>query len=131
MPKCPFCDFLNPVEAVACRECHAELKQPSPQTSPDDHDQTSTPPDPAQVDNAFTPDEPADPFEAELCELLAAGNQIEAIRRYRTQKGGGLKEAKDAVEVLARQRGLPITQAGCGTASLLLMMTCGGLWYLL
>lgn len=34
---------------------------------------------------------------------IAAGNPIEAIRLYRAATGLGLKEAKDAVDVLARE----------------------------
>jgi hypothetical protein len=42
---------------------------------------------------------------AVLQELLA-GRKIQAIKEYRKATGAGLKEAKDAVELLARQRGL-------------------------
>ncbi|MEV4280023.1 ribosomal protein L7/L12 [Actinoplanes xinjiangensis] len=42
---------------------------------------------------------------AVLQELLA-GRKIQAIKEYRDATGVGLKEAKDAVEFLARQRGL-------------------------
>jgi len=42
---------------------------------------------------------------AVLQELLA-GRKIQAIKVYREATGVGLKEAKDAVELLARQRGL-------------------------
>lgn len=37
-----------------------------------------------------------------LVRLMESGNRIEAIRRYRSRHGGGLKEAKEAVERLAR-----------------------------
>ena len=37
-----------------------------------------------------------------LVRLVEAGSKIEAIRRYRARQGGGLKEAKEAVESLAR-----------------------------
>jgi len=37
---------------------------------------------------------------------LEQGRKIQAIKLYRQQTGVGLKEAKDAVEELARQRGL-------------------------
>jgi ribosomal protein L7/L12 len=37
---------------------------------------------------------------------LDAGNKIQAIKAYREATGAGLKEAKDAVEEMARQRGL-------------------------
>ncbi|WP_212846795.1 ribosomal protein L7/L12 [Actinoplanes ianthinogenes] len=40
-----------------------------------------------------------------LQELLA-GRKIQAIKEYRKATGAGLKEAKDAVELLARQRNL-------------------------
>lgn len=41
-------------------------------------------------------------------EALAAGNKIEAIKLYREATRVGLKEAKDAVEAVERQRlGLP------------------------
>ncbi len=41
-----------------------------------------------------------DSFEEELRELLAAGNKMQAIKRYREETGSGLKEAKEAVEAL-------------------------------
>jgi LSD1 subclass zinc finger protein len=44
---------------------------------------------------------------AEIARLLNAGNKIEAIKVYRAAFGGGLKEAKDAVERM--ERGEPIT----------------------
>lgn len=37
---------------------------------------------------------------------LDTGNKIQAIKAYRDATGAGLKEAKDAVEEMARQRGL-------------------------
>jgi ribosomal protein L7/L12 len=43
----------------------------------------------------------ADP---EVQRHLAQGQLIAAIKRYRTLTGAGLKEAKDAVEALQRQR---------------------------
>jgi len=39
---------------------------------------------------------------ADVLEALAAGNTIEAIKRWREHTGAGLKEAKDAVEAIAR-----------------------------
>jgi ribosomal protein L7/L12 len=42
---------------------------------------------------------------AALQELLA-GRKIQAIKEYREATGVSLKEAKDAVELLARQHGL-------------------------
>ena len=41
-----------------------------------------------------------DAFEDEIRELLASGNKIAAIKRYREEAGVGLAEAKAAVESL-------------------------------
>lgn len=41
-----------------------------------------------------------DAFEDEIRELLASGNKIAAIKRYREETGVGLAEAKAAVESL-------------------------------
>jgi hypothetical protein len=52
-----------------------------------------------------------------VSEALAAGNKIEAIKLYREAARVGLKEAKDAVEAIERQRlGLPSNaplKSGC------------------
>jgi ribosomal protein L7/L12 len=54
---------------------------------------------------------PASPgIPAGVQEALAAGNKIEAIKRFREQTGVGLKEAKDAVERL-EQVGRQVTAA--------------------
>jgi ribosomal protein L7/L12 len=43
---------------------------------------------------------------SEIVSLLARGQKIEAIKRYREYTGSGLKEARDAVESIERgQRG--------------------------
>ncbi|GAA1803315.1 hypothetical protein HC028_04860 [Planosporangium flavigriseum] len=42
----------------------------------------------------------------EVVRELEAGRKIQAIKAYRDATGAGLKEAKDAVEALARSRGL-------------------------
>jgi kynurenine formamidase/ribosomal protein L7/L12 len=65
--------------------------------------------------------EPVDSsMEAEIVRLLEAGKKIEAIKVYRERTGVGLKEAKDAVEAVAAQRGLP-SRVGCLGIVLLLM----------
>jgi hypothetical protein len=43
---------------------------------------------------------PADHSLAPIADALFRGNKIEAIKLYRERHGGGLKEAKDAVEEL-------------------------------
>ena len=49
---------------------------------------------------------PVRPLPPELLGLLQAGRKIEAIKVYREFTGKGLKEAKDAVEQIARENGL-------------------------
>jgi Ribosomal protein L7/L12 C-terminal domain len=61
----------------------------------------------------------------EIRELLLAGKKIEAIKQYRQAKGLGLKEAKDAVEIIEyelRKSGqLPQKSGGCFGLFLLLI----------
>ena len=61
--------------------------------------------DPASDALAHLPPGPAlddEAFAAQLLVLLAAGQKIEAIRLYRERTGVGLKDAKDAIDVLER-----------------------------
>lgn len=44
--------------------------------------------------------EPLKQLPADVKAALLDGNKIEAIKRYRAHHGGGLKEAKDAVDLL-------------------------------
>ena len=50
--------------------------------------------------------------EWDLVSLLEQGRKLEAIKLYREQTGSGLKEAKDAVERTAAERGIA-TGGGC------------------
>jgi ribosomal protein L7/L12 len=50
--------------------------------------------------------EPEPDIPGAVLQELVAGRKIQAIKAYREATGVGLKEAKDAVELLARQRGL-------------------------
>jgi ribosomal protein L7/L12 len=62
-------------------------------------------------------------MEAEVVRLLEGGKKIEAIKVYRERTGVGLKEAKDAVEAVAAQRGIVAPSgSGCLGAALLLMV---------
>ena len=47
-----------------------------------------------------------EPETTDIVAHLANGRKIEAIKTYRERTGAGLKEAKDAVEEIARHRGL-------------------------
>jgi ribosomal protein L7/L12 len=51
--------------------------------------------DPAEV----TPPEP--PENRAICEALLSGHKILAIKLYRELYGGGLKDAKDAIDAMA------------------------------
>lgn len=45
-----------------------------------------------------------EPDVADIVERMAAGKKVEAIKLYRQRTGLGLREAKDAVEEIARRR---------------------------
>lgn len=50
--------------------------------------------------------EPQPPEVPSVVQELEQGRKIQAIKLYREQTGVGLREAKEAVEEIARQRGL-------------------------
>jgi ribosomal protein L7/L12 len=52
--------------------------------------------------------EDPEPSLPEVIACLEQGKKIHAVRAYRDGTGAGLKEAKDAVERIARDRGLEI-----------------------
>lgn len=49
-----------------------------------------------------SPDLPPGDDDGTLVRLVEAGFKVEAVRRFRARHGGGLKDAKEAVERLAR-----------------------------
>ncbi|GID29974.1 ribosomal protein L7/L12 [Paractinoplanes brasiliensis] len=51
-------------------------------------------------------EEPVDAADPEVLSHLMKGEKIHAIKIYRERTGAGLAEAKEAVERLARERGL-------------------------
>lgn len=60
----------------------------------------------------------------EVVRLMQLSQKIEAVKFYRDQKGCGLKEAKDAVERIARENGIEDTQGnGCLGIVLLAIVT--------
>ncbi|WP_432840731.1 ribosomal protein L7/L12 [Dactylosporangium sp. CA-092794] len=50
--------------------------------------------------------DPGPEVPAGVLQELVSGRKIQAIKLYREATGAGLKEAKDAVDALAQQRGL-------------------------
>ncbi len=70
-----------------------------------------------------------EPLEAEILRLAGSQGKIAAIKRYREAQQCGLKDAKEAVEVLLAEHGVP-PRAGSGCASaLLLAVTVGVGWW--
>lgn len=59
----------------------------------------------------------------EVVSLLERGEKIQAVKLYREKSGVGLKEAKEAVEELARQNGLA-DSSGSGCLGMILIAAC-------
>lgn len=66
-------------------------------------------------------DVPSDSADGEVLDLMRSGQKIAAIKRYRETHGGGLKEAKEAVEALAAAHGIE-SKSGSGCAAVLALM---------
>ena len=98
MPICRHCGGLFAADDRYCPKCGALTPQ-EPETSASDAGSS---------------------WEPRILELMRGGQKIEAIKIYRTETGAGLKEAKDAVEALARQHGIPVS-SGCSTAAAVLL----------
>ena len=120
MSKCPFCGNNNPAGVELCKACGARIP-----------DATALPDSPAQA----TPATDAEPTEAQPTDLenrvleeLLAGRKIAAVKLYREATGGGLKEAKDAVEDLGARHNVVAKGSGCAGALVLLLATSAGLW---
>lgn len=74
-------------------------------------------------------DAAADDDNEQLLALVRAGKKIEAIRMYRETHRVGLKDAKQAVDAMARAAGIP-SKGGCAGMILLLMIIgAGGLLF--
>lgn len=70
----------------------------------------------------------SDDFEREVVQRFQESGKIAAIKLYREEKGVGLKDAKLAVEEIARQHGLP-QSTGCASVILLGMLGAGWWWF--
>jgi ribosomal protein L7/L12 len=80
-----------------------------------------------RADAARVTESVGESFRRQLVALLGAGRKIEAIKLYRERTGVGLKQAKDAVERLGAEHGLPDRRAmGClGMMVLLFLVSVG------
>jgi ribosomal protein L7/L12 len=69
--------------------------------------------------------------DADIVDLLRAGQKIRAIKLYRDRTGSALADAKNAVEAMARTHGIPASQSGCGSAVLAALLVVLVLGYLI
>ena len=102
MGTCRFCDHQNPAGAERCDKCGGPLPV---------EDQVAG--SAAQDGSENIAPASADPLDSQILQLMRAGRKIDAIKLYREQRRVGLKEAKDAVEALAQQHGIPKRSVGC------------------
>jgi ribosomal protein L7/L12 len=86
MPRCPFCNYENPVGIRLCPNCGAAL--------------------PESIGSAQTFED----WKQEIRALLGEGQKIEAIKLYRERTGVWLRQAKEAVEAIERGEPLPIPE---------------------
>jgi|GEM_PF-2467445 len=57
----------------------------------------------------------------DVLEHVRAGRWIHAVKHYRETTGSGLKEAKEAVEAMARSAGIPVMKgSGCAPVAVIL-----------
>lgn len=111
MSRCPSCDHQNSAAAELCKNCGARLEPPAPE--------------PAAARSESPPDESAggeNDLESQVLPLLRGGKKIQAVKVYREQMGGGLKEAKEAVEAIAAKHGITSMGPGCASVVLLALM---------
>ena len=106
MIRCPFCDHKNAPGATRCGSCGAELPVP---------------------DNEVPGGVPGEtPLERQVLSAYQSQGIIPAIKLYREQTGVGLKDAKDAVEALAKRYGVTRGAGGGGcVGSLALAVVLG------
>jgi hypothetical protein len=94
MPKCLSCGEDNPSGVGICKKCGGRISLEEAQQS-----------QPLDI-------EPGS-FEEDILRLMQGGKKIEAIKLYRGKKGVDLKEAKDAVEAMAKAHNIKPSGVGC------------------
>lgn len=107
MQRCPACDHFNLADAKTCERCGKPL--PSESSSEGSLTGSASPPE--------------DSLEARVLQTARSNGKIAAIKLWREHRGGGLKEAKEAVEALMAEYNVRAGggSGGCG-ASVLLML---------
>lgn len=108
MQRCPACDHFNLVDEVTCERCGGTLSAESL--------------DAGVAEPAVDP--AADSFEGRVLHAARTNGKIAAIKLYREQRGGGLKEAKEAVEAIMAEYGVTVgtSGSGCGTSVLAILI---------
>jgi hypothetical protein len=119
MRICSVCSAENIDSAERCQRCGAWL------TTEPVADRTVPPRD--RIGGMELP--PSDTLDGRVLRLLQQGQKIPAIKLYREETGTGLKEAKDAVEMLGRQYGMKVDASGCGAAVLVACLTIAAAVY--
>jgi len=142
MTICRFCDTRVPVNSQSCPSCGAPVDPTDTSVPTDVVDEVlrllsagrkldaiaryreatgTTLADAKEAVEALGQRQQASPSELdvelleEVLSLMGSGQKIEAVKRYRAQKGVGLAEAKQAVEALAAQHGVTAQGSGCMT----------------
>lgn len=114
MWECPRCGENNPLDVELCKGCGA--KRPAAAKRP-------LAGEPGGREDSGDADVQPAWLEQQLREQLRQGRKIAAIKLYRQQTGVGLKQAKDAVEALAR--GHQTEPSKCGGCASALLLACG------
>lgn len=106
MQRCPACDHFNLADATECERCGKAISSRLPGDAP--------------------PAEPVGPgpdtFEGRVLHTVRQSGKIAAIKLYREQRGGGLKEAKEAVEAMMAEHGVRAGSSGSGCGAAVLAM---------
>lgn len=91
------------IEAVKLCRQHTGLGLKEAKDAVDALEQGASPATPQVVDEAL---------ERDVAALVLERRKFEAVQLYRERTGAGLKQSREAVEQIARARGLP-TGSGC------------------
>lgn len=159
MANCPACNHSNPDGTPLCGKCGATLPGVSTQPTTDVTDQLlalirsgekieavklfreqtgsslkeakdaveaiERGETPTQYERSQTED-----WQEEVLILLRERHKIEAIKLYRERMGGGLKDAKQAVEALAAKHGIATGGMGCSVSLIALVAATASFYWM-